>query len=124
LTTPYCFNEYEAQSMVTAGADIIVAHVGMTTGGTIGATDAMTLDQAVDITMRIADASRRVRKDILVICHGGPFDEPETVEKALKLMPGINGFYGATSMERLPVERAITEQVRKFSEIRTESFKK
>lgn len=124
LTTPYCFSEDEASAMVKAGADLIVAHVGMTTGGTIGATDAMTLDQAIDITMRIADASRRVRKDILVICHGGPFDEPETVEKALKMMPGINGFYGATSMERLPVERAITEQVRKFTGIRVEPLKK
>lgn len=124
LTTPYCFTEDEARAMVKAGADIVVAHVGMTSGGTIGATDAMTLDQAVDITMRIADASRQVRKDILVICHGGPFDEPETVEKALKMMPGINGFFGATSMERLPVERAITGQVRKFTEIKTNPFKR
>jgi predicted TIM-barrel enzyme len=123
LTTPYCFTEDEARAMVKAGADLIVAHVGMTTGGTIGATDAMTLDQAVDITMRIADASRQIRKDVLVICHGGPFDEPETVEKALKMMPGINGFYGATSMERLPVERAISEQVRKFTQIRTKPYK-
>lgn len=123
LTTPYCFTEDEARAMVKAGADLIVAHVGMTTGGTIGATDAMTLEQAVEITMKIADASRQIRKDILVICHGGPFDEPDTVEKALKMMPGINGFYGATSMERLPVERAITEQVRKFTEIKTLPFK-
>lgn len=122
LTTPYCFTEYEAEAMVKAGADLIVAHVGMTTGGTIGATDAMTLEQAVEITMKIADASRKIRKDILVICHGGPFDEPETVEKALKLMPGINGFYGATSMERLPVERAIKEQVVKFTQIKTTPF--
>jgi predicted TIM-barrel enzyme len=122
LTTPYCFTEDEAQAMVKAGADLIVAHVGMTTGGTIGATEAMTLDQAVEITMKIADASRKIRKDILVICHGGPFDEPETVEKALKLMPGINGFFGATSMERLPVERAIKEQVKKFTEIKTIPF--
>ena len=122
LTTPYCFTEDEAQAMVKAGADLIVAHVGMTTGGTIGATDAMSLDQAVEITMKIADASRKIRKDILVICHGGPFDEPETVEKALKQMPGINGFYGATSMERLPVERAIKEQVEKFTQIKTTPF--
>ncbi|PKO04569.1 MAG: hypothetical protein CVU41_16120 [Chloroflexi bacterium HGW-Chloroflexi-3] len=123
LTTPYCFTEDEARAMVKAGADLIVAHVGMTTGGTIGATDAMTLDQAVEITMKIADASRKIRKDILVICHGGPFDEPNTVEKALKMMPGINVFYGATSMERLPVERAIKEQVQKFTEIKTIPFK-
>jgi predicted TIM-barrel enzyme len=114
LTTPYCFTEDEAQAMVKAGADLIVAHVGLTTGGTIGATAAMTLEEAADTTMRIAEAARAIRKDILVICHGGPFDEPENVEKAMKLMPGINGFYGATSMERLPVERAIKEQVAKF----------
>jgi predicted TIM-barrel enzyme len=114
LTTPYCFTEDEAQAMVKAGADMIVAHVGLTTGGTIGAAAALTLDQAIDTTMRIADASRKIRKDILVICHGGPFDEPATVAEAMQRMPGINGFYGATSMERLPVERAIKDQVTKF----------
>ncbi len=119
LTTPYVFNEDEARAMVHAGADLIVAHVGLTTGGTIGALVAPSLDQAIDTTMRIADAARAIRKDILVICHGGPFDEPETVAEALARMPGINGFYGATSMERLPVERAITEQVRKFTQMRT-----
>lgn len=119
LTTPYVFNEDEARAMVHAGADLIVAHVGLTTGGTIGASVAPSLDQAIDTTMRIADAARAIRKDILVICHGGPFDEPETVAGALARMPGINGFYGATSMERLPVERAITEQVRKFAQMRT-----
>lgn len=118
LTTPYCFTEDEAQAMVKAGADMIVAHVGLTTGGTIGASKAMTLDQAMDTTMRIAEAARKIRKDILVICHGGPFDEPETVTEALRRMPGINGFYGASSMERLPVERAIREQVQKFKNIR------
>jgi predicted TIM-barrel enzyme len=114
LTTPYCFNEDEAQAMVKAGADLIVAHVGLTTGGTIGASVAASLDQAIDTTLRIAEAARQIRKDVLVICHGGPFDEPENVAEAMARMPGINGFYGATSMERLPVERAITEQVRKF----------
>ena len=114
LTTPYCFTEDEAQAMVKAGADMIVAHVGLTTGGTIGAAAAMTLEDAVDTTMRIAEASRSIRKDTLVICHGGPFDEPENVQKAMEMMPEINGFYGATSMERLPVERAIKGQVEKF----------
>jgi predicted TIM-barrel enzyme len=118
LTTPYCFNEDEAQAMVKAGADLIVAHVGLTTGGTIGAASAMNLEQAMDTTMRIAEASRKIRKDILVICHGGPFDEPETVSQAMLKMPGINGFYGATSMERLPVERAIKEQVSKFKQMK------
>jgi predicted TIM-barrel enzyme len=118
LTTPYVFNEDEAQAMVKAGADMIVAHVGLTTGGTIGAAAAKSMDQAIDITVRIAEASRKVRKDVLVICHGGPFDEPENVAEAMKRMPGINGFYGATSMERLPVERAIKSQVLKFKEMK------
>lgn len=118
LTTPYVFNEDEAQAMVKAGADMIVAHVGLTTGGTIGAAAAKSMDQSIDITLRIAEASRKVRKDVLVICHGGPFDEPENVAEAMKRMPGINGFYGATSMERLPVERAIKAQVQKFKEMK------
>ena len=119
LTTPYVFNEDEAQAMVKAGADMVVAHVGLTTGGTIGAAVAMTLNEAVNTTMKIADAARKVRNDILVICHGGPFDDPGAVGEALARMPGVHGFYGATSMERLPVERGITEQVRKFTEIKT-----
>ena len=123
LTTPYVFNEDEAQAMVKAGADMIVAHVGLTTGGTIGAVAAKSMDQSIDFTLRIAEASRKIRKDILVICHGGPFDEPENVGEAMRRMPGINGFYGATSMERLPVERAIKEQVKKFTEMKTTPFK-
>jgi predicted TIM-barrel enzyme len=118
LTTPYCFTEDEAQAMVKAGADMIVAHVGLTTGGTIGAAVATGMDKAINITLRIAEASRKIRKDILVICHGGPFDEPENVAEAMKRMPGINGFYGATSMERLPVERAIKAQVEKFTQMK------
>ena len=118
LTTPYVFNEDEATEMAKAGADIIVAHVGLTTGGSIGATDAFSLDEAIDTTVKIAEAARKVRPDLLVICHGGPFDEPENVAEAMKRMPGINGFYGASSMERLPVERAITEQVAKFKKMR------
>ena len=124
LTTPYVFNEDEAQAMARVGADLVVAHLGLTTGGTIGAAVAMTLEEAVNSTIRIADAARKVRKDILVICHGGPFDEPEVVGEALLRMPGVNGFYGATSMERLPVERGISEQVRKFTEIKTAPLKK
>ncbi len=123
LTTPYCFTEDEARAMVKAGADIIVAHVGLTTGGTIGAAVAMTMDEAIEVTGRIAEAARSVRKDVLVLCHGGPFDEPENVAEALKRLPGVNGFYGATSMERLPVERAITEQVRRFTQMKLTPFK-
>jgi predicted TIM-barrel enzyme len=118
LTTPYCFNREEAKEMVNAGADIIVAHVGLTTGGSIGAADSMTLEQAVEVTMDITETARSQKKDIFVLCHGGPFDEPENVAAALKQMPGIDGFYGASSIERLPVEKAITEQVRKFKKIK------
>jgi predicted TIM-barrel enzyme len=114
LTTPYVFNEQEAEAMAKAGADLVGAHLGLTTGGTIGAASAMTLDQAVDTTLRIAQAARSVRPAVLVICHGGPFDEPENVGQAMRRMPGINGFFGASSMERLPVERAVKEQVEKF----------
>jgi len=122
LTTPYVFNEDEAKAMAEVGADLIVAHVGLTTGGMIGAEVAMTMDEAIDTTMRIAEAARSVRKDVLVICHGGPFDYPENVAEAMKKMPGINGFYGASSMERLPVERAITEQVKAFKQIEVKPF--
>ena len=118
LTTPYAWKEDEAKEMTKAGADIIVAHCGLTTGGMIGASDADTMDEAIDLTMRIAEAARSIRKDILVLCHGGPFDEPENVAAAMARMPGINGFYGASSIERLPVERAIKEQVMKFKDIK------
>ena len=121
LTTPYVFNPDEATEMAKAGADVIVAHVGLTTGGSIGAADAFSLDEAIETTLGIAEAARKVRPDLLVICHGGPFDEPENVAEAMKRMPGINGFYGASSMERLPVERAITEQVKKFKQMQLSS---
>ena len=91
-----------------------MAHVGLTTGGSIGAGVALTLEQAMDRVMAMADAGRKVRSDLVVICHGGPFDEPEAVGKALKQMPGIAGFFGASSIERLPTERAITGQVKDF----------
>ncbi len=122
LTTPYVFTEDEAKAMTKAGADLIVAHCGLTTGGSIGAYEAMTLDEGIEFTMKIADAVRSVRKDALVICHGGPFDEPENVALAMEKMPGINGFYGATSMERLPVERSIKEQVEKFCSMKVHPF--
>jgi predicted TIM-barrel enzyme len=118
LTTPYVFNEEEAIAMTEAGADIIVAHMGLTTGGSIGAADALTMDESIDLTNRIAAAAKSVREDVLVICHGGPFDEPENVAYALERMPGVHGFYGASSVERLPVERAITEQIKKFKAIK------
>ncbi len=114
FTSPYVFDAQDARKMAEAGADQLVAHVGLTTAGTIGAAVAMTLDEAIDKVLAIAEAGRRVRKDILVICHGGPFDEPENVAIALSKMPGIDGFFGASSIERLPTERAITAQVKAF----------
>lgn len=114
LTTPYVFDPDQAKAMVEAGADVLVAHVGLTTAGSIGAGWAMTLDEAIERVMAIAAAGKAVRPDVLVICHGGPFDEPDQVGSALLRMPGIAGFFGASSIERLPTERAITEQVRAF----------
>ncbi len=118
FTSPYVFNEDEARAMSEAGADQLVAHVGLTTAGSIGAAVALTLDDAIAGVMSIADAGRKVRKDILVICHGGPFDEPESVGAALIKMPGIQGFFGASSIERLPTERAIRGQVESFKSLK------
>jgi predicted TIM-barrel enzyme len=114
LTSPYAFTPDEARAMAQAGADILVAHVGLTTGGTIGAGVALSVDEAIGKVLAMAEAGRKVRHDLIVICHGGPFDEPEAVGKALVRMPGIAGFFGATSIERLPTERAITGQVKGF----------
>ena len=114
LTTPYVFDPDQAKAMVEAGADVLVAHVGLTTAGSIGAGWAMSLDEAIERVMAIAAAGKAVRPDVLVICHGGPFDEPDQVGSALLKMPGIAGFFGASSIERLPTERAITKQVQEF----------
>ena len=118
FTSPYVFNEDETRAMAEAGADQLVAHVGLTTAGSIGAAVALTLDDAIAGVMSIADAGRKVRKDILVICHGGPFDEPDSVGTALGRMPGIQGFFGASSIERLPTERAIRGQVESFKSLK------
>jgi predicted TIM-barrel enzyme len=114
FSSPYVFDAEQAKAMAEAGADQLVAHVGLTTSGSIGAAVALTLDQAIEMALTIAEAARSVRKDILVICHGGPFDEPDNVAVALGKMPGIDGFFGASSIERLPTERAITAQVKAF----------
>jgi predicted TIM-barrel enzyme len=115
--SPYVFDPDQATEMAKAGADQLVAHVGLTTAGSIGAGVAFTLDQAIDKVMAIAEAGRTVRRDMIVICHGGPFDEPEQVGKALLRMPGVNGFFGASSIERLPTERAIRGQVQEFKKL-------
>jgi predicted TIM-barrel enzyme len=117
FTSPYVFDGDQAKAMAEAGADQLVAHIGLTTAGTIGAAVALSLDEAIDRAMVIAEAGRSVRSDILVIVHGGPFDEPENVGKALVRMPGIQGFFGASSIERLPTERAIRGQVEAFKSL-------
>lgn len=118
FTSPYVFDTDQARAMAKAGADQLVAHMGLTTAGTIGAAVALTLDEACARAMEIAEAGRSVRKDILVIAHGGPFDEPENVGKALLRMPGVQGFFGASSIERLPTERAIRGQVEAFKALK------
>ncbi|MCD6363134.1 MAG: phosphoenolpyruvate hydrolase family protein, partial [Synergistetes bacterium] len=115
---PYVFDEEQAKKMAEAGADILVAHVGLTTSGTIGAAVALTLDEAIERVLSIAKAGKEVNPDIIVLCHGGPFDEPENVGKALLKMPGISGFFGASSIERLPTERAIKAQVEAFKSLK------
>ena len=114
FTSPYVFTEDETKAMTEAGADLLVPHVGLTTAGSIGASSALTLDEAIDAVMTMAEVGWKINKDLMVICHGGPFDEPENVGKALAKMPGIVGFYGASSAERLPTERAIVEQIKAF----------
>jgi predicted TIM-barrel enzyme len=118
LTTPYVFNADEARRMAEAGADILVAHMGLTTSGSIGAKTAKTLEQCVDEIAAIVEAAKRVRGDLLFLCHGGPIAEPDDAEFVLKRCPQIHGFYGASSMERLPTERAIKEQTERFLRIR------
>lgn len=118
FTSPYVFTPDEARAMVRAGCDLLVCHVGLTTAGSIGAAIAFTLDEAIAKVMAMAEAGWSERRDLLVICHGGPFDEPENVGTALERMPGIAGFFGASSIERLPTERAIRGQVEAFKGLR------
>jgi predicted TIM-barrel enzyme len=103
LTTPYCFNPAEARAMAEAGADVIVAHLGLTTKGTIGASTAVTLEDAPQQVQEIADAAKSAREDVILLCHGGPISEPRDAEYVLHRTKGVHGFYGASSMERLPV---------------------
>ena len=118
LTTPYAFNPAEGEQMAAAGADIVVAHTGLTTKGAIGATTALTLEESVGVVQAICDAARGASEDVIVLCHGGPISEPADAEYVLQNTAGVNGFYGASSMERLPVEVAITEHVKQYKAIR------
>lgn len=117
LTTPYVFNEEDAIAMAKAGADVLVAHVGLTTKGSIGAKTALTLDESADLVGRIYNAGKSVNPEIIVICHGGSISEPEDADYILRKTRGIAGFFGASSIERLPTEIAITEQVKKFKNL-------
>jgi predicted TIM-barrel enzyme len=118
MTTPYVFNPAEAEAMTRAGADVIVAHMGVTVGGTVGAASSKTLEQCVGEVDRIAEAAMRVRPDVLVLCHGGPIAAPDDAEFMMRKCRYCHGFYGASSMERLPVETALTEHVRRFKALK------
>ena len=118
LTTPYCFNPDEARAMAEAGADILIPHMGLTTKGTIGAATALSLEESARRVQAMHDAAKRVNGEILVLCHGGPIAEPADAQYILDHTQGIVGFYGASSMERLPVEPAIRDRVREFGALR------
>jgi predicted TIM-barrel enzyme len=118
LTTPYVFNAEEAREMTKAGADIVVCHLGLTTGGAIGAGTALKLPDCVPLIDEWAEAALKVRKDVIVLCHGGPISMPADAEYILANCSNVHGFYGASSMERLPTEVALTEQTKKFKSIR------
>jgi predicted TIM-barrel enzyme len=117
LTCPYVFTPDDARAMAEAGADVLVPHMGLTTGGTIGAETARTLDESVELIQAMRDAAVDVAPDVLVLCHGGPIAEPEDAAYVLDRTRGVVGFFGASSMERLPVESALTETVKRFKTI-------
>ena len=119
LTTPYVFNPQEAVQMAKAGADIVVVHMGLTAGGSIGAATTPSLDASVALFNECEAAVRSVRSDVIMICHGGPIAEPEHAAYMLAHCPGCHGFYGASSMERLPTERALTEHTQRFTSLRS-----
>ncbi len=118
LTTPYVFSADEAAAMTKAGADIVVAHLGLTTGGSIGAETALKLQDCPKLVDEWAEAAKRVRKDVLVLCHGGPIAMPEDAHYVLRNTKNCHGFYGASSMERLPTEVALVEQTKRFKALR------
>jgi predicted TIM-barrel enzyme len=118
FTTPYVFNVDEAKAMGKAGADVIVAHMGLTTKGSIGASTAVSLKDAPKKVQELCDAAKSVNPNVICLCHGGPIAEPEDAEYVLQNTTGVHGFYGASSMERLPTELAIKEQTAKFKTIK------
>lgn len=118
LTCPYVFTESEAEAMAAAGADVLIPHMGLTTSGSIGARTALTLEESIDRVQALCDAAKAVNPEILVLCHGGPIAEPADVARVLERTRGVVGFFGASSIERLPVEVAITGCVQEFKGIR------
>lgn len=118
LTTPYAFDPDQARALTAAGADIVVAHMGLTTSGSIGAQTAKTLDDSVEAIRAMVDSAKSQRGDVLLLCHGGPLAMPEDAQYVFDCVDGIDGFYGASSMERLPTEVAVTAQVREFGGLR------
>ena len=117
LTAPYVFDAEQARAMAEAGADVLVPHMGLTTGGAIGAETAKTLDESVELIQAMRDAAVEVNPDVLVLCHGGPISEPDDAAYVLERTNGVVGFFGASSMERLPTEAAMTENMRRFKSI-------
>jgi predicted TIM-barrel enzyme len=117
LTAPYVFDVAQAEAMTRAGADVLVPHMGLTTKGTIGAETALTLDDCVERVQAMHDAARAIDPDVIVLCHGGPIAEPEDAAYVLERTSGVVGFFGASSMERLPTETAMTENMRRFKAI-------
>lgn len=118
LTTPYAFNTDDAEKMTRAGADIVVAHMGLTTKGKIGAQTAKTKDECVVEIREIVDTCKAINDEVILLCHGGPIAMPEDARYILERVEGVDGFYGASSMERLPTEVAITEQIKKFKNLK------
>ncbi|WP_207945427.1 phosphoenolpyruvate hydrolase family protein [Actinomadura sp. 7K534] len=117
LTATYVRTEDEARDMAAAGADIVVAHVGLTTAGMIGSTSPMSLADAAARTAQIHDAAKAAREDVFVVCHGGPIATPDDAQEVLRMVPGAVGFLGASSMERLPAETALVDTMRRFTEV-------
>ncbi|KAI9715624.1 MAG: hypothetical protein M1828_000767 [Chrysothrix sp. TS-e1954] len=118
LTTPYVFNADEAKRMTTAGADVLVAHMGLTTSGYVGAKTGKTLDECVKLIQEIQEEAKKINREIIVLCHGGPIAKPDDAQYVLQRVKGVHGFYGASSMERLPVEEAITNITKSFKDVK------
>lgn len=121
LTTPYVFNVEESKKMAEAGADILVAHMGLTSSGSIGASSGKTLDECVKLIQEIQEAAVKIKPDVIVLCHGGPIAAPDDAKYVLERVKGVHGFYGASSMERLPVEEAITNITKSFKGLKPSS---